>query len=193
MSAKNPNHRGQDDAGQPPPERAKWDASQWDPEQLADRVATAYHEAGHAVMATLLGRPIQKVTIEPGKLQTGATRLGLCQIQKGRSKASKDWLEDEVLILYAGMVAEAHFTGNYCQSGAAEDLRAIQRLVRSRPGSVRQMERYQRRFLDKTEHILRDDAYAEAIKLIATELVVRTTISGRAVRHFLDQSIKHTD
>lgn len=150
--------------------------------------ATAFHEAGHAVMAVLLGRAIQKVTIEPGKMVGGGGRLGLCQMQKGRSKPSKDWLEDDVLILLAGMVAEAHFTGAYCPAGAAEDLRMMRRLVRSRPGSDRQLERLERRFLDKTEHILRDDQTAWAIARVADELIEKITISGRAVRHFLDQS-----
>ena len=46
-------------------------------------VATAYHEAGHAVMGMTLGRPIQKVTILPGQLPTGGVRLGACKIRKG--------------------------------------------------------------------------------------------------------------
>lgn len=155
-----------------------------------DLTATAFHEAGHAVMAVILGRVIQKVTIEPGKMVGGGGRLGLCQMQKGRSKPSKDWLEDDVLILLAGMVAEAHFTGAYCPAGAAEDLRIMRRLVRSRPGSERQLERIERRFLDKTEHILRDDDTAWAIARVAEELIDKTTISGRAVRHFIDQSVQ---
>ncbi len=141
-------------------------------------------------MATLLGRTIQKVTIEPGKMLFGVTRLGVCQIQKGRSKTTKDWLEDDVLILFAGMVAESHHTGRYCTSGADTDLTAIRRLIRSRPGSERQLERIERRFLDKTEYILRDDGHAQAVAMIAAELVGRTTVSGRSVRHLLNQAIK---
>lgn len=150
--------------------------------------ATAYHEAGHAVMASLVGRPIQKVSIAPGKLQTGGGRLGVCQIQKGRIKASKDWLEDEVMILFSGMVAEAHFTGQYCQDGAGQDLRGITRLLRTRPGTERQLEKVQRRMLDKTEHLLRDEPNAQAIRWIAEELLAKTTISGRAVKHILHQA-----
>ena len=33
--------------------------------------ATAFHEAGHAVMAVIVGRPVQKLTIASGSLQTG--------------------------------------------------------------------------------------------------------------------------
>ncbi len=159
-------------------------------EDASDRLATAYHEAGHAVMAILLDRPIQKVTIEPAKMLAGGLRLGSCQLQKKRAKGSRDWLEDEVLILFAGMVAEAHFTGKHCTVGTSTDLRSIRRLIQSRPGSERQLDRIQRRFLDKTEHILRDDGHATAIRMIANELVRKTTISGRAVRHFIDQAIK---
>ncbi|MGB7325070.1 MAG: cell division protein FtsH [Rubripirellula sp.] len=159
-------------------------------EDAEDRLATAYHEAGHAVMALLLDRPIQKVTIEPAKMIAGGLRLGACQLQKKRARGSHDWLEDEVLILFAGMVAESHFTGKYCVVGASDDLRSITRLIRSRPGSERQLQRIQRRFLDKAEHILRDDGHSAAIRMIADELVEKTTISGRAVRHFLDQAIK---
>ena len=103
-------------------------------EQIPPRlVATAYHEAGHAVMAQSLGRLVQKVTILPGKSQFGEVRLGICEIRKGRSKASKDLLEDEALILLAGMVAEARFTGQYCEQGATQDLRNLQQLLLQRP------------------------------------------------------------
>lgn len=154
--------------------------------------ATAYHEAGHAVMALSLGRLIQKVTILPGKSQFGELRLGVCEIRKGRSKASKDLLKDEVLILLAGMVAEARFTGQYCQQGATQDLRNIRRLLHNRASSENQLERLQRRLLDKTEHLLRDEGHAKAIELIARELIQKTTISGRAVRHFFEHAVKQS-
>ncbi|MEO8497083.1 MAG: cell division protein FtsH [Planctomycetota bacterium] len=152
--------------------------------------ATAYHEAGHAVMALTLGRPIHKVTIEPAQLQTGGSRLGACKIQKGRSKTSKDWLEDEDLILFAGMVAESHFTSQYCVQGAAQDLRAARRLLANRATSESQLERLTRRLLDKTEHLLGDEGHAKAIELIAQELLQKETISGRAVRHLFQQAMQ---
>ncbi|GAA5510354.1 cell division protein FtsH [Novipirellula caenicola] len=156
-------------------------------------VATAYHEAGHAVMALSLGRPIDKVTISPRRLQVEGGRLGACKIQKGRTKSSRDWLEDEVLILFAGMVAEAIITGEYCESGAAQDLRTARRLLHTRPGTPQQMERIERRLVDKTAHILSDEGHAKAITMIAEELLAKTTISGRAVRHFFNMAVKSHD
>ncbi len=156
------------------------------------RRLTAYHEAGHAVMAFSLGRPIQKVTIAPGKLQTGGVRLGACEMQKGRNKPTDDWLEDEVLILLAGMVAESHLTEQYNPLGASQDLRAVERLLASRAKNEKAMLRLHRRMLDKTEHILGDSIHSRAVQLVAEELLSKVTISGRAVRHFFQQAEQQT-
>ena len=152
--------------------------------------ATAYHEAGHAVMAYLIGRPVEKVTISPAHLQTGGSRLGACKIQKGRTKSSKDELEDEVLILLAGMVGESHVTNRYCQEGASQDLRAVRRLLEKRATSERQLDKLARRMLDKTEHVLNDESNARAIQLIADALMNDETISGRAVKHLFEQAVR---
>lgn len=151
-------------------------------------VATAYHEAGHAVMAESLGRLVKKVTIVPGKSQFGVARLGICEVGKGRTKAPKDLLEEEALILLAGMVAEARFTGRYCWQGAAQDLQYVHRLLLNRAASDSQLQRLQRRLLDKTEHILHDEVHVAAVAAVASELLEKTTISGRAVRHFFRQA-----
>lgn len=150
------------------------------------RVSTAYHEAGHAVVALALGRPIHRVTIVPGKTHTGVASLGQCKIQKGRFRPSKDALEDEVLILYAGMAAEAQVTGEYSLGGARQDLRAIRGLVQTRAGGDRGVERLERRLLDKAEHLLSDQGNWQAVIWIAAELLAQQTISGRAARHFFE-------
>lgn len=155
---------------------------------LADRTATAYHEAGHAVMAVMLGRSIEKVTISAAKLQTGGRRLGLCKVQKGRTKPSKDELEDDVLILLAGMVAESTVTGRYCEVGASSDFALVERLLDNRAKNQRQLERLVKRAIDKTEHLLADAVAAKAIELIAKDVLQRETISGRAVRHLFRQA-----
>jgi len=153
-------------------------------------VATAYHEAGHAVMAVSLGRTIQKATIVAAAMQTGGVRLGAVEMQQGRAKATSDRLEDDVLILFSGMVAEAHFTGAYCPRGATSDLRAIGKLLGTRANSERQLEKLHRRLLDKTEHILGDEVHQKAIKSVAEQLLEHQTIKGRLVKHFLNQAIE---
>lgn len=152
------------------------------------KTATAFHEAGHAVMAILLGRPIEKVTILPAKLNVGGARLGACKIQKGRTKPTKDAIEDEVLILLSGMVAESHYTNEYSQIGAAQDLMMVRRQLMNRAQGEKKIERLTSRLLHKTEHLLSEDTNRRAIKLIAQELLERDTISGRTVKHLRDQA-----
>jgi ATP-dependent Zn protease len=87
--------------------------------------ATAYHEAGHAVVALALGRPVNRVTIEPDQ-----KRAGLCEFRKGTFRPSDDWLEREILIALGGVAAEAPHTGNYAWDGAARDERLVHSLAR---------------------------------------------------------------
>ena len=153
------------------------------------RVATAYHEAGHAVVAISLGRKIKKATVNRANLPTGGVRLGAVMFEKGRSKPTDDWLEDEVIILLAGMVAESSFTGRYCDQGASVDLRAVDRLLDSRVKSQRQLEKVRQRMINKTEHLLSDPAHAVALEAVAKELLLKGEVSGRLVRHHLNQAI----
>jgi len=157
----------------------------------AELKATAFHEAGHAVMAMLLGRPVEKVTIAPGQMQSGISRLGACKIQKGRRKSSNKPMEDEVLILLSGMVAESRVTGRYCQRGASQDILLVKSLLsENRATNERQLQRLAQRMVDKTENLLSGAEPTKAIELIANELLKKETISGRAVRHFFEIAIQ---
>ena len=161
--------------------------------ELHRLTATAYHEAGHAVMAVVLGRTVEKVTVCPAELQTGGGRLGACKIQKGRRGTSNDQVEDDLLVLLAGMAAERQFTEQYCRIGAAQDLMIARRLLRRRAGSERQLERLEKRLLDKTEHLLNGDTCRLAIRLIVQDLLAKETISGRAVKHHFDQAVRQVE
>ena len=94
--------------------------------------AVAYHEAGHAVVALVLGRPVQRVTI----LAEGE-RLGTCEFGKAVFRPSEDWLEREALIALGGLAAEARWTGNYAMDGAAKDRQYVASLARQRTGEGR--------------------------------------------------------
>jgi len=141
---------------------------------------TAYHEAGHAVMALLMGRSVQKVSIIPSQ-----NRLGACTIQKGRSKQVQDKLEAEMLILLAGMAAEGRKSGQYNIQGASQDLRGVEKLALARSGNARQATKLIHRTLDKTQYLLSDKSTWQAVKIIAAELLENESISGRAAKHHL--------
>ena len=148
---------------------------------------TAYHEAGHAVVALALGRPVQHVSILPDR-----NLLGWCEFKKGVFRPSEDWVEREVLIALAGMAAEARLTGNYSYEGAAIDLRYARRLLVGRAGD-RRADRLERRLLSKVENLLADDGNWLAVEAIARELLAQKSISGRAAKHLYEQALREVE
>ncbi|MGL4460522.1 MAG: cell division protein FtsH, partial [Planctomycetia bacterium] len=150
---------------------------------------TAYHEAGHAAVALALGRTVDRVSIKANHL-----RLGWCLFGKGSFKPTKDLIETEILVLLAGLAAEARHTGRYSWGGADRDLRDVRAMTKLRAGGAgKQVERLERRMLDKTEHLLDDPAVWRAVEKIAAELIEKTTISGRAARHLFDRAAAEAD
>ncbi|MFO0935257.1 MAG: M50 family metallopeptidase [Gemmataceae bacterium] len=145
-------------------------------------ISTCYHEAGHAVMALVMGRSIQKVSAVPNSL-----RLGAVEFKKGPAKGVDDWIEAEILIALAGPLAEAKFMGQFDVHGAGRDLRVVRKYAEDRVGP-RQVDRYERRMLTKTDYLLNDDDTWAAVELIANELFAKGMISGRAARHLFDQA-----
>src|SRR5437773_7281091 len=119
-------------------------------EPTTDQV-TAYHEAGHAVLALFLGQPVQCVSILPNR-----EHLGVCEFGKRVYRPSEDWLELEILIALGGIAAEARFTGIYAWDAAARDQQYVRRLAVQRAGE-RRADRLQRRLLAKAEYLLADD------------------------------------
>ena len=84
-----------------------------------EKKSTAYHEAGHALVAALIPEadPIHKVTIIPRGLALGITQqLPL----DDRYTYSKTYLEAQLSVLMAGRVAENLFL-NKTTTGAAND------------------------------------------------------------------------
>ncbi|MBA3313222.1 MAG: cell division protein FtsH [Planctomycetota bacterium] len=147
--------------------------------------ATAYHEAGHAVVALALGQPVHRVSVRPKEQW-----LGRCEFQKGRIRSAHDPVETQILIMLGGLAAEARHTGHYALDGAARDLWAVRSLTERRAAGAKQVDRLERRMLDKTEHLLDQPGMWEAVESIAEELLCRTEISGRAARHLFDQAVR---
>ena len=156
-------------------------------EQQPHDEVTAYHEAGHAVVALALGRPVHRVSVLPNR-----DRLGQCEFRKAVFRPTEDWVEREILISLAGMAAEARHTGTYGWDEAERDLRYVRRLVLQR-SSERQAERVERRMLAKVEHLLADDGHWRAVELIAAELMKHGVISGRAARHLFERGCDEGD
>src|SRR6187401_542809 len=85
-----------------------------------ERRNTAYHEAGHAVVAALLPKadPLHKVTIVPRGRAMGVT---MQLPEADRHTYTKEYLETQIAVLMGGRVAEELFM-NHMTSGASNDI-----------------------------------------------------------------------
>src|SRR6185295_2595304 len=86
----------------------------------AEKRNTAYHEAGHALVAVMIPEadPLHKVTIIPRGMALGLTmQLPL----DDKHSYSKDYLRGQICILMAGRLAEEIFLGQVT-TGAGNDI-----------------------------------------------------------------------
>ena len=148
-------------------------------------LATAYHEAGHAIVAISLGRTVEKCTIVRNTIRLGAVQLG-----KRRGQRQQDFFEVEAMILLGGLVSEARYTGQHNWDGAQQDLRALRRLTLARVETDQQVERLEKRLLDKTAHHMEQPGHWEAVEMVVAELIKLQAISGRSARHLFDEAMK---
>ena len=93
-----------------------------------DKRDTAYHEAGHAVVAATIpgADPVHKVTIIPRGRALGVT----WQLpERDRLSATREHMEGEIAILMGGRVAEETFFGRL-STGAANDIERATQIAR---------------------------------------------------------------
>jgi cell division protease FtsH len=94
-----------------------------------EKIATAYHEAGHAVVQHLLrpdSDPIHKVTIIPRGRALGST---MTLPEKDRYAYSKKWCRAFIKMTFGGRIAEEMFTGD-TNSGVMGDIRQATTIAR---------------------------------------------------------------
>jgi cell division protease FtsH len=92
-----------------------------------EKKATAFHEGGHALLATVLphGDPLHKVTILPRGMALGVT----WSLPQERHTYSKEFFEDTICKAMGGRVAEK-LVFNDVNSGAANDLEQATNIAR---------------------------------------------------------------
>jgi cell division protease FtsH len=95
---------------------------------LEERRTTAYHEAGHALVAKLLpgADPVHKVTIIPRGMALGLTQ----QVPiDDRHSVTKDWVVTRLAIMFGGRAAEELILSQL-STGAGDDIERATELAR---------------------------------------------------------------
>ena len=93
-----------------------------------ERKITAYHEAGHALVAHMLPEiePVRKITIIPRGMAGGYTRI----LSEDRSLQTRSYMEELISFALGGRVAE-ELIFHEISSGAQSDIRQATKAARS--------------------------------------------------------------
>jgi cell division protease FtsH len=149
----------------------------------------AYHEAGHAVMAYLMGDPVQKATIVARGEALGYT---FHLPDEDRYLHTREELIDWMKIGLAGRAAE-HVVFGRVTNGAANDLEKVTSLARAMVFEYGMSEEVvsrtmradnyalseeTKRLRDKEQALLTDGAYSEAIRLLEKHRSALDRVAG---------------
>ena len=149
----------------------------------------AYHEAGHALMALLLGGEVRLVTIDPDN-DDGPERQGDTQILWRRAKISdKEFAKISIQVSLAGPVAEMIYSGDPFHPGlvvewAADWREAWEAAVLLHP-SERQRLEYLEQVSVQLYHRLKEDDLWAALASLADNLLAHETLEGEQVEEIV--------
>lgn len=134
-------------------------------------VGTAYHEAGHAVMATLLSVDVIEAVIDPRNSEVSEGAIyGFVRHEKARST------EDHAQIALAGFVAEMLLTGEQNRAGASTDIESLAQRFRVEGEGERLIRSHAVYIAEKCRSLL-IEAWPLVV-LVAEELLRRRRLSG---------------
>ncbi len=145
----------------------------------------AYHEAGHALMALLLGGEVRRVTIEPDN-DDGPDRQGDTQVLWRRSGISdKEFAKQAVQVSLAGPVAEMIYSGDPYHPGLVAEWAADWSEAWNSAAALHQDERQRLKFLEsisiQLHRRLQQDEMWAALAALADNLLAHETLDGEQI------------
>jgi ATP-dependent Zn protease len=151
----------------------------------------AYHEAGHALMALLLGGTVQQVTIEPDN-DDGPQRQGDTQVRWRRSRMSdKDFAVIAVQVCLAGPVAEMIYSGDPYHPGLVAEWAADWRDAWNIASALHVDSRARLQYLESVSvrlyHRMKQDDHWSALASLADHLLVHETLDAEQVEEIVGE------
>lgn len=151
----------------------------------------AYHEAGHALMARLLGGRVTQVTIEPDD-DDGPLRSGDTQVVWRRSGMSeKAFAQLAIQVSLAGPVAEMIYSGNPFHPGLVAEWAADWRDAWEYAALLHPLERPRLDYLERVSiqlyHRMNGDDLWSALAALADHLLAHETLDREQVAEILEE------
>jgi ATP-dependent Zn protease len=149
----------------------------------------AYHEAGHTLVACLLGGRVRQVTIEPDR-DDGPQRQGDTQVIWRRTGISeKDYAVKAVQVSLAGPVAEMIYSGDPYHPGLISEWAADWREAWSSAEILHADDRQRLAYLESVSiqlyHELNEDPLWAALAALADDLLAHETLDGEQVEEIV--------
>ena len=141
----------------------------------------AIHEAGHAVVAILLGGVVDSVTIEvPDQSSAGATGV------VWQKTSSRDQCINDMRVALAGPIAEMVFLGEYdylrIKQEHAVDWEIVSEALQRLKLSEREAQKKVTDVANELHHRIRETEVWAAINDVAERLTLDGTIDGQVAR-----------
>jgi len=147
---------------------------------------TAYHEAGHAVMAQLCGRRVTEVEIIGDEEHSGTVqwrRLAEEHPAEDDPGIPTAPIERRLLCVAAGMVAEAMISGRNSWNESSDELDEAVRLAMRVVGDCERVLPFLEVVREHTEDLLR--RHWPAVESLAASLMEHQKMTGEEVRSLL--------
>jgi hypothetical protein len=156
---------------------------------------TTYHEAGHAVASYVLKRRFSKITIIPGGDHLGSTSKldsSLYDVSD-RDSNSRNRIEADIIVHFAGQIAEKLFTSGYnWEVARGEDGTAVC-LVESLVSSVDEREAYLNWLFIRAKELIKLPCHWRAVEELAFELLKERSIGYRKARRIIADAMGSND
>ena len=158
--------------------------------------ATAYHEAGHAVMAHTLG-----VRMHGASIIADGDVLGHVRFKKPRwlifeelsgeaTPRAQNWIERNIQVAYAGQLTEKMYMGRSNQGGARADDEGMADLALCACGSAEEARAFLQWLELRAAAPLGTPRFKVAVEAVARELLARKKLTGREIKKTIIDGIQ---
>jgi ATP-dependent Zn protease len=148
---------------------------------------TAWHEAGHAMMAVLCGGEIERVTIEPPD-DDGPARFG-DTVTRWRGLSNRQLVEAEIRVSLAGPIAEMIYRGERAVESVPEwaaDWNSAREAAMSLCTNQTTAKRLLKSVVDEIYDLMDSANTWAAVSAIADDLLAHETLDHEQVAYSVD-------